>query len=46
MGLIRIGKFRAFQGGPNPLHKRRKRREMGKGVERQRQAVFIGSGFQ
>ena len=43
MGLIRIGKFRAFQGGPNPLHKRPKRREMGKGVERQGEIVFPNS---
>ncbi|RVW34363.1 hypothetical protein CK203_100985 [Vitis vinifera] len=35
MGPIRIRKFRAFHGGPNPLHKGRKRREMGKGMERQ-----------
>ena len=36
MGSIRAGKLRAFQGGANPLYTRRKRREMGKGVERKR----------
>ena len=46
MGLIRAGKLRAFQGGANPLYTRRKRKEMGKGVERKRQVVYIGSGFQ
>ena len=46
MGLIRAGKLRAFQGGANPLYTRRKRREMGKGVERKRQAVHFGLGIQ
>ncbi|RVW81737.1 hypothetical protein CK203_049544 [Vitis vinifera] len=46
MGSIRARKLRAFQGGANPLYKRRKRREMGKGMERQRQAVLTVSGFQ
>ncbi|RVX11943.1 hypothetical protein CK203_009550 [Vitis vinifera] len=46
MGSIRAGKLRAFQEGANPLYSRLKRREMGKGVERKRKVVFIGSGLQ
>ncbi|RVW19796.1 hypothetical protein CK203_115973 [Vitis vinifera] len=44
MGSIRAGKLRAFQGGANPLYTRRKRREMGKGVERKRFAGSKGRG--
>ena len=40
MGPIRTKKSRAFHGGPNPLHKGRKRREMGKGMERQGEIVL------